>query len=271
MKFEDFISENKYQVDDIKYNIKKIKDKKNHISLFLDDDKIDISIENYFKYNISNQKGLDENLYLLFKKEEEYLYAKNRILYKLSIKDYSIKQIKDYLYKNYDLETNEINTLINYFINIKLLDDDRYCISKINYLIKDKSNKQIISKLLKDGISQDIIDNHLVYNKDIELNKAISISDKLNRSIKNKSLNAKKQTILTKLISLGYSYEISNKALNKLDINNDNEINLLEKEYQKVLNKYSKKYSDFELRNKIYQSLLMKGFNNDDIKEVMHV
>ena len=78
-----------------------------------------------------------------------------------------------------------------------------------------------------------------------------------------------KQSILLKLTGNGYSYENALKAVESLNINNENELELLSKEYTKALKKYEKKYDDYELRNHIYAYLLNKGFKTDDIKEIM--
>ena len=104
-----------------------------------------------------------------------------------------------------------------------------------------------------------------------EIEKAKNIADRYSKTIRNKSLAGKKQSILNRLVSSGYSYEISKNIVNELDLSRDNEIELLKKEYLKAKNKYGKKYSDYELKQRIYGSLLNKGFSSDDIKKVMEV
>ncbi|MBR5755305.1 MAG: RecX family transcriptional regulator, partial [Erysipelotrichaceae bacterium] len=101
--------------------------------------------------------------------------------------------------------------------------------------------------------------------------KASKLAEKYAGTIANKSRMAKKQAILNKLVSAGYSYEMSRSAVNELDINVDNEIELLKKEYEKARNRYEKKYSGYERRQKIYASLMNKGFSSEDINRIMEV
>ena len=267
---EDIIQKDKPIVSNIKYTITKIKEKENCVIFFLDNnEKITVSIENYFKYK--DLKGFDETIYSSLKDEEKILLAYNGSLRKLSIKDHSEKQIKDYLFKNYDLSYQEVISIINKLIKYDLINDDRFCQSRINYLSSSYSYKQIKAKLIKDGINDELINKYLVVDEENEEAKALKIANKYLSTIKNKSVNLTKHSILSKLIQNGYSVDISKKVTNSLIINGDNELEILNKEYNKALNKYSKKYSDYELRNKIYSYLLSKGFNGDDIKEVINL
>ena len=270
MKLENFITQNKIEIKDIDYRITKIKEKQDLVLIYLDnDEKINISIENYFKYNLSKVKGLDIETYNKLKDEEIILLAYKRVINKLSQKDYTIKQIQNYLKLKHNLDYKEIDTIINKLKNYDLLDDEKYCINRINYLSNENlSNKQIKLKLLKEGISEQLIDNNLKNDYQDELNKCVNIANKYDRSIKNKSENLKKQSILNKLVGLGYSYDIARQAVIDLNIKVDNEYELCKREYARALLKYSKKYKDYELKNKIYAYLLLKGFSASMIKEV---
>lgn len=273
MKVEEFLKINKTQIKDIKYTITKTKQKQDCVLIYLDnDEKINVSIDAYFKYSISSLKGLDDNLYETLKNEERVLLAYNKTLRKLSIKDYTVKQIKDYLLKNSELSELEIKDIIDRFISYGLLDDDKYCENRINYLNKQLlSYKQIKTKLIKEGINSELIEKYLVINNDGEYEKALNLANKYASTIKNKSLNATKQTIMNKLINSGFSYDNAKSALNQLKLSNDSEIILLEKEYSKAIKKYSKKYEDYDLKQRVYAYLVNKGFKSEDIKSVMEV
>lgn len=269
MKVEDFLKNNKEEITDIKYPIIKIKSRQDDVLVYLKDEKITVSIENYFKYSLSKIKGLDEKTYIVLKDEEKLLLAKKGCLRKLSIKDYSIYQMKEYLRKT-DLSYKEKEDLINELVSYGLLDDDKYCKNRINYLNNsDLSTKQIKMKLKKEGISDNLINEYLNNDYSIEYKKALSIAKKYVRTIHNKSYQATKTAIITKLINSGFSYEISSDVVNKIEIQEIDEESLLNREYLKAFNKYSKKYDKYDLRNKIYAYLMSKGFKNEDIKKVM--
>lgn len=270
MDLNNLLKQTKQQFD-IVHKIIRIKDNGNYIILYLDnDEKYKISIETYFKYQKYN--GLDLDGYQFVKREDKYISAYNSCLRKLSIKDFSIKQISDYLNSKYNLHNDDIEKIVSKLVNYGLLDDDRYCQNRISYFNNNLiSYKSIKNRLLLEGIDDSIVNKYLSYSYDFELNKAKDLVTKFDHKIKNKSLNSKKQSILSKLVSLGYSYEISNNALNCININCVNDVELINKEYIKALNKYERKYKDYELKNRIVNYLLTKGFTFDDIKDVMEV
>lgn len=271
MKVEDFINTNKLKVSDIKYKIVKIKDNKDYVVIYLDNkEKINVSIETYFSKKISSLNGLDQNLYDVLKKEEIVLLGYIGALRKLSLKDCSIKQIKDYLYIKKQLHQSEVEEIINKLIKYGLLDDDKYAQNRFNYLNKQLlSIKQIRHKLINEGISNELIDKYVINNNEDEHNKINKLVNKYCSSVKNKSSLATKQAVLNKLVNAGFNYEMSKEIVNEANINNKDEIQLLKKEYIKLKAKYDKKYKDYELRSHIYGALINKGFRSDDIKKVL--
>lgn len=273
MKIEKISNINKNEIKEIKYKITKTKELEDGVILYLDNkEKLYLSIDNYFKYSISSILGLDDKLYEILKQEEKLYLAYRGALRKLSIKDFTIKQINDYLKIKKGLNNNETDTTINKLIEYGLLDDEKYCENRTNYLNKQLlSNKQIKMKLSKEGISSDLIDKYVIINSEDEYEKARNIALKYSNTIKNKSLNATKQAILTKIVNAGFGYDIGKNAVNSLNLISNNELKILEKELDKAKRKYEKKYEGYELKNQIYSYLLNKGFNSNDVKKVMEV
>lgn len=271
MKVDELLKHNKPVVKNTKYSITKIKEKQDGVILYLDNkEKISVSVEKYFEYGLSSLKGLDQKLYDQLKKEERLFLGYQSCLRKLSIKDFSNKQISDFLKIKKELNQTEIKQIIDKLISFGLLDDDRYCLNRTNYLNKQLlSTKQIKIKLAKEGISKELIEKYVINNSEEEYEKAEKLARKYSTSVKNKSLNAIKQNILSKIVNLGYSYDAAKTAIDKLNLKNDNELEILKKEYLKAKTKYSKKYVEYDLRNHIYSYLINKGFKSDDIKSVM--
>ncbi len=267
MKFELDKNEN----INIDYKISKIKESNNYIVLYLDnDEKLYVSIEAYFKHNLANLKGFDNKTYELLKKEENLILGYNAVLKKLSIKDHSIKQIKDFLYLKRKLNSDEVNKIIDKLIQYNLLDDEKYCIERINYLNEQLfSIKQIKNKLKNEGISNELIEKYIVSDSNKEYEKVNKLVNKYLNTIKNKSLNAKKQLILNKVVNLGFNYDDVKMAIDSLNIKVDNEYELLKKEYLKIKNKYQRKYESYDLKYRISGYLMNKGFKLEDINKVM--
>lgn len=249
--------------------ITKVKIYDDHVSLYFDDEKIMISSDDYYLYHLNANKQIDEQTYEVLKKQECIFKAYRSCLRRLSIKDYSISQIRKTLLRN-DLDKSDIDEIIDRLISYGLLDDDKYCESKAMY--HDRSNfsyKNIRQKLMNDGIREDIINKYVDYSYEREIQKAQIIAEKYHKTVTNRSKKALKQSILYKLNSMGFTYDVAKYVTDNLDIEVKNELELLSKEYQKVSKRYSKKYEGYELRSKIYGSLLLKGFSSDDIKKVM--
>ena len=267
MKFELDKNEN----INIDYKITKIKESNNYIVLYLDNnEKLYVSIEAYFKHNLANLKGFDNKTYELLKKEENLILGYNAVLKKLSIKDHSIKQIKDFLYLKRKLNSDEVNKIIDKLIQYNLLDDEKYCIERINYLNEQLfSIKQIKNKIKNEGISNELIEKYIVSDSNKEYEKINKLVNKYLNTIKNKSLNAKKQLILNKVVNLGFNYDDVKMAIDSLNIKVDNEYELLKKEYLKIKNKYQRKYESYDLKYRISGYLMNKGFKLEDINKVM--
>ena len=73
--------------------------------------------------------------------------------------------------------------------------------------------------------------------------------------------------ISTHLTSKGFSYDISKIALDNLELESDqeNEAELLQKELEKVLRKYSRTYDGYDLKQRVSNALARKGFDFDVI------
>jgi regulatory protein len=73
--------------------------------------------------------------------------------------------------------------------------------------------------------------------------------------------------IATNLTSKGFSYDISKIAIDNLELESDedNESELLQKELDKIMRKYSRKYDGYDLKQRVSNALARKGFDFDVI------
>ena len=134
------------------------------------------------------------------------------------------------------------------------------------------SRRHIINTLKKNGISLEIIDDVVKLDNDAEFKKALKIATKYQNSIKDKSLNVKKQYIIKKVVNEGFDYQIALKVLESLDFSYEvyNEKTILSKETDKLYKRLSKKYSGTELRNRMYYSLISKGFSSETVYAILN-
>ncbi len=251
------------------YKIKRIITGNDMVKLYLEEDRISVSVEDYFRYGLKDRSSIDADTYRILKTNEKNLKAYQSCLRKLSMKDHTVKQIRDHLRKR-ELEKEEIDSIVDKLVSYDLLNDEKYCQNKaIYYNNQNLSYRQIRQKLKKDGISEEIIDRFLQKDDTKELQKIEKLVDKYERNIRNKSHIGTKNAIIGKLVNSGFSFSDSKEAADRIQIDEENEIKLLKKEYQKALSRYQKKCEGHELKQKIMQNLLQKGFGYDVIKEVM--
>ena len=235
--------------------------------------KVNLSLDDYY------EKGFRKNSLIMPKTVEDIKIKENRVLAykyalkKLSIKDYSIKSIKDAISRKFEINNDDLNSVIKKLTDANLLNDETYTITRLSILKESLlSKKAIFKKLIKEGVNKSLLEELYTGSNEDEVFKAKKKALKYQSTIKHKSLNAKKQAILTKLMNDGFSYDLSKEALNELDFKNEllEESELIKSEAQKAYNKYKKKYKDYELRNHIYSNLAAKGFKEENIYEVIN-
>lgn len=260
------------------YKLIKIKLNEEIINLtFIDDlndsHKLKVTLDDYLDFKLKENIVLDNETFNKLKEKEKYTLAYLSALRRLAIKDYSVYKMKQSLKQKYDLTKEDLDLIIKDLIKKDLLNDERYILSKSSYLSNNGySYKMIINKLKDDGVNFDLINKLVKEDKNEESIKLNNKANKYLKTIKGKSVLNKKQLIMQKLINDGFNIELSKKIVETLNFNEDKNLekeNLI-KEYNKVCLKYKKKYQDYELKNKIINSLMLKGYRYDDILDVLN-
>ena len=262
-------------LEDYKYSyvIEKTTLKDNCVELTLRDfndnnEKLTISMDTYANMGLRKNSRFSKLNFNVLKEMEVYALAYRSCLKRLANSDYSIEMMYSYLYRKYELNRDRASLIIDELIEKGLLDDYRYASGKVNSLRANLySKKKMAIKLAHDGVSDEIIDRVLVVQDNDELALAIKKANKYLNIITNKSYNAKKTAIMGKLLNDGFEYNICKEAMSSLDFSTSllQEKEIIRKEANKALKKYSRKYTGTDLRNHIYLSLAYKGFGYDDI------
>ena len=204
-----------------------------------------------------NKINIDNNYYEIYYKVVNYITKRLR----------SEKEINIYIDKNNITKTDK-EKLIKKLKEMNLINDINFTKAYIN----DKINlsnigiDKIKSELLNHNISSDIIDN--------ELNKIDNnlIKEKLKKLIIKKTKNSKyagyklKYKVVNELINLGYDKNQILEIYDTISVENTENIKT---EYDKLYKKLSYKYSGKELERKIKTKLYNKGFNIDEINNIV--
>lgn len=193
---------------------------------------------------IIDDNKLSEGYFIALKYINTKLRTEKEIRKKLNdysnvVKDYVINRLKNEGYLNNELY---IKSYINDDVNFKLIGPNK-----------------ILFDLKKLGFNDEEITNYLItLDKNIWLNKIDKYINKKINSNHNLSGMILKQKIIQDLVTKGFNKEDISACLNNYEFI-DNE-SIKEKEYIKLKNKLSKKYSGEELEYRIKIGLIKKGY-----------
>lgn len=224
----------------------------------------DVLINNKLIY----KKEIDNDMLNKINKDNIYYDAYNKTLSYILKHQRALSEVIEYLDK-FEISDNEKNKIIDRLKSNGLINDIQYARSYISdsiNLSKDGPNK-IKKYLLEKNIDEIVIDEELSkIDEDILIDKVLKYIKKKFDSNTKYSKYQLKQKISLELINLGYDKDLIDSLINNFDFN---ENDLLEKEYDKIYNKLSKKYNGYELSNKIKQKLYSKGFDINLISELI--
>lgn len=228
-----------------------------------DGNKIEIHEDLILKYELLLSKHLKPSLLEEIKIENKIYEIYNIALKYIKIKLRSKKEIKEYLIKKgYSVEN--CISVIDMLSNQGYLDDKVYANSYVHdkILMSSYGPNKLRGDLEKLGINNQIIEDVLsCFDECLEKEKIEKLVDKQIKSNHNKSELLLKKKIQLNLLNLGYSANLINQILCDKKIVTDD---ISRKEYEKLFNKLSKKYSGKELEYKLKQKMYQKGFNNSD-------
>lgn len=247
--------------------IKFKKDKNNIYKIYFEDGNV-ISLYDdvIVKYNLLINKTMDIKKFNEITNYNDFLDGYYKSIKYINKKLRTELEIEKYLTK-LDIKKDDINNIINLLYKDGYLNKENYYKAYINdkYNLSSDGPLKIKKDLIKLGYKEEEFNLYLFnLNWDEKLNKIINKKIKLNHKLSN---NMFKNKILNDLIKYGYDRKDIINVLNGIEFSSD--VDNLKKEFYKIKNKYSIKYSDKELDYKIMTYLYKKGFNMEDIKRCL--
>lgn len=255
------------------YEVKKIKNLDDYVRIYVENDsedqplKILISVDDYFLYKIRIGTMLDRYTVEEFQHKEILLEAYRSAIRRLKMRDYTRKEMKLFFNRLPGLSSADVEALLKELEEKGYINDQLYLqekIEKMQFSLMGKGN--IRRNLMAKGIAKEDIDDALnALDDEEERIKARQMAEKLKMTIKDKSKKMKKQTIVKKLINLGYDSDVAMSASEYLNFEDEDDYSALLKTIAKGQRNYSRKYHGQELRNKIMMYCMQKGFLREDI------
>lgn len=227
--------------------------------------KVMIPTEDFFDLKITKDTMLDAYLvdnYLFYKAFE---LMKKRVL----SNDYTSYQMIQYGKQYLSLDEDQAKEIVNEFMERHWIDDKDYAFDKAQaWHSYGQPKMQIYSKLKKAGVQDDMIDAALAcLDEETERSNATKLARRLTHSIKEQSSRMQRQTLVNKLVTKGYSFEIAKQVSESIELDENDEEAL-----QRTIAKAKRLYATFDQpkRNqKIQTYCVRKGFNISAIKEVL--
>ena len=176
----------------------------------------------------------------------------------------SVKELRDSLLKK-EYPQEFIEKSINKLLEQGYLNDRSFCKSYINNQIitTTKGPNKISRELKSKGVSDNIINEEILIFTEEEQNAKINkVINRLIKSNRSRGGVVLKNKIVTDLINLGYNNSIIKNVISNYSFEADSSI--CEKEYNKLYNRLSRKYSGKELEYKIREKLFQKGLYYDE-------
>lgn len=221
------------------------------------------------KNNLLYNKELDNESLLKINTDTAYYDIYTKVIKYIQVRLRSRKEIIKYLDK-YNLEDNEKIQIMDQLKKVGLINDlnfaKAYIADKMHlsnygpYKIKEDLEKHDIDSTIIEELIANLDDND-IYDKLYCLMKKKVMG---NKKYSKYQLKAK---ILDEFMRLGYPNEMINNIFDELYVEDNN---IIKNEYQKIYNKLKNKYSGNELYFKIKQKLYQKGFNKEEINEVIN-
>lgn len=249
----------------------KIKKLKTKVVVIFDSEKLEIYPSIYASYHLYINKIIEEDELNKIKEDNKiesyFVYATKRLM----LASYSPNKIQDFLYKK-GANKIEIKQVLEKLRKYDFINETKMVEEIVSFCDSKHYGFYRIIKMLNDKqIGKNEIEN-LKYNLKREEKEAILQIKQLQNRYKNKNEFSRKKSIYSALVRYGFEESVSLELVNKFsNSNHNNEINVLKLDYQKCFSKYSRKYTGYELSQKITNSLLSKGYRINDINYVKEI
>lgn len=217
------------------------------------------------KYNLLVNKKFDDKFFEDVRNYNDSLDAYYLSIKYLNTKMRSEKELKKYLAKK-NISQEHIESTIKRLNSEGYLNHETYIKSYINDVYNFTNNGPLkIKSSLKDlGFKEEEITPYLNLNYSDKIKKIIDKKIKVNTKLSNNNL---KLHLTNYLINLGYPKESFISYLETIHFDDSKQ---LQKDYETLIKKYSKKYTGEKLKYFIKNKLYQKGYSIEKIEEVIH-
>ncbi len=233
---------------------------------------VNITVDDYYESGLRKNGKISDAELAKFREKEKSLEAYGKALRKISYKDRTSKEIKDYLYESDEYSKTQVDWTLKRLEEKGYIDDERYTEESISKLkIALFGNEHIVRTLVQKGIPESTVREALASKPDDQYENALRLAEKTAGSIHDESVRMKKNKIQQRLMQKGYTASIASDVVAHMNFTDDeeNEADSLKIHAMKAKKRYEKKYSGSELRNRVFRYCAAKGYRTESIYVVL--
>lgn len=228
-----------------------------------------IPLDDFFDLKISQNTRLDAYLVENYLELQNFYVALKKVEMRVMANDYTTLQVRNYCLHKLNISSKDTDSVIYALKQKHLLNDKEYAMDKAQIWHSYGYNvMQIRNKLFKAGIEESLIDEAVsTLEEETEIKNAYNTARKLVKTIQEQSSRMKRQTLVNKLVTKGYSMDVARKVTDSLEFEDDDEESL-----RLTIKKAQRIYASFDKpkqTSKIRLYCLRKGFTSSQIDEML--
>ncbi len=238
-----------------------------HVS-FNDNKEYRLSYDTFESFLLYKGKTLSEKEYKKLLKDNRLSDIYTLLVKKCSKRLYSEWDIRSYLKETYLLDNENINYLIKKLKDNDFINDLRMGRAYQDYYnLKNLGKREIEKKLYEKGLFKETI-IQLSFPLEVELEKAQREAIKVSERYKNLPEKAYLDKIKSHLYQKGFDSGVIKAALSNISYSfNEGAKEKLKKEFNHYYNKYLDKYNGYELKKRVNDALIRKGYKYEQINQ----
>ena len=234
--------------------------------------KLNVSLDDYYQYNLSKDHELASDVLKKLKEKEIETMAYQRCLQRIAVKDRASGELRDWLKRNTECSEENIDNIIEKLHIYGYLDDERYTREKISQMKASlKGKDKIFYTLRQKGIDEEMARAMLDEADGDEEENAMRLAEKTAGHNTADSVNKLRGKLHAKLYANGFSSEVIERVVNRLDMSRqkENEDENLRRCAEKALHKYEKKFTGYELKTRVFRACLQQGFRSEEVSRIL--
>lgn len=174
--------------------------------------------------------------------------------------------------ENYQMIQDVIKTTLEKLEDMGYINDEAYVQAYLNTqaLLSPKGPKLLRQALLKKGIDTPLIDESLSHLDVSDYRDgALRLAEKYIRSKSRLPMKKQEEKVRELLYRKGYGQDVIGFVMETLTIEEDADLQqeMLDREGRKAHQKFSRQYEGYQLKAKIKESLVRKGYHYDQIRD----